>query len=174
MKKQFSPVTLAYAGVLIAMNVVLSRLVSIPIGNLFRISIAHVPIILCGLWLGPVIGGISGAAGDLIGCLFMGYTPNPFLTVSVCLVGMIPAFLKPYITSAKPGRQRFLRYILVIGLTMLITSQGLTTLGLSVMYGMPFKAAFISRLPQSAALCVLNSFLADILYPVYYRLQSNN
>ena len=172
MKKQFSPGTLAYAGVLIAMNVVLSRLVSIPIGNLFRISVAHVPIILCGLWLGPLIGGIAGAAGDLIGCAFMGYAPNPFLTVSACLVGIIPSLFKKFILGGEKGTKRYLRYVLVIALTMLITSQGLTTLGLSVMYGMPFKATFISRLPQSGALCVLNSFLVNLLYPIYYHMTS--
>ena len=93
--KRFSVRTLAAGGVLIALNVVLSRLVSIPIGNAFRISLGSVPIILSGLWLGPLAGGICGAAGDLMGCLVAGYAPNPFITASTVLMGVIPGLSDP-------------------------------------------------------------------------------
>jgi ECF transporter S component (folate family) len=59
-KSRFSAAVLAYAGALIALNVILTRFVSIPIGQIFRISIGAVPIILASLWLGPVAGGICG------------------------------------------------------------------------------------------------------------------
>ena len=163
MKKYYTPQTLACAGMLIAMNVVLARLVSIPVGTLFRISVAHVPIILSGLWYGPVIGGICGFSGDLIGCALSGYAPNPFLTASAVFVGVLPALFERFIMDGGPRRGRFFRILPVIALMMLFTSQGLTTLGLSVMYGMPFEATWLSRLPQSVCLCFLNSFLVDLL-----------
>ena len=161
----FTSRTLALSGVLIALNVVLSRFVSIPVGNSLRISVAQIPVILAGIWFGPVIGGLTGMIGDLIGTAINGYAPNPFITFSATLVGVIPALLAPYIRkNAENSFNRFLRFLPVIALTMLITSQGLTTLGLSVMYGMPFAATFLTRLPQSLFLCVINSFLCALIY----------
>ena len=90
MKSRFSAAVLAYAGALIALNVILTRFVSIPIGQIFRISIGAVPIILASLWLGPVAGGICGFLGDLIGCAVGGYAPNPLISVSSVMVGVLP------------------------------------------------------------------------------------
>lgn len=161
--KRFSVRTLAAGGVLIALNVVLSRLVSIPIGNAFRISLGSVPIILSGLWLGPLAGGICGAAGDLMGCLVAGYAPNPFITASTVLMGVIPGLFREYLTRGTNRLVLYLRMILVLALTMLVTSQGLTTLGLSVMYGMEFWPTFFMRLPQSALLLLVNASVVSML-----------
>lgn len=161
--KRFSVRTMAVGGVLIALNVVLSRLVSIPIGNAFRISLGSVPIILSGLWLGSLAGGICGAAGDLLGCMVAGYAPNPFITASTVLMGVIPALFRDYLTRGTSRLKLWLRTLLVLMLTMLLTSQGLTTLGLSVMYGMEFWPTFFMRLPQSALLLLVNSSVVSML-----------
>ena len=91
MKKRFSAQTLAIAGALVAMNIVLSRFVAIPIGTSLRITVSSVPIILAGIWLGPVAGGCCGFLGDFLGCLISGYAPNPLLSVSAILMGVLPA-----------------------------------------------------------------------------------
>ena len=127
MMKMFTPRTLAMSGVLIALNVVLSRLVSIPVGNTLRISVAQVPVILSGLWFGPLIGGLTGMLGDLIGSALNGYAPNPLITLSSTLVGIIPTLFLPWIrkNAASPVRS-YLRFLPVVALTMLITSLGVS------------------------------------------------
>lgn len=155
---------IAYAGILIALNVILTRFVSIPLGQILRISIGQVPVILSGLWLGPLIGGITGAAGDLIGCLFSGYVPVPLITVSAALMGIIPGVFKAFIVKAAPGKRRFWRLLLIIAGSMLVTSQGITAAGLSLFYGLSFKAVWISRLPQTALLCAVNTFLVNLIF----------
>ncbi len=162
--QKFSTRTLAYAGVLVALNVILARFVSIPVGNILRISIGSVPIILSGLWLGPVTGGICGLLGDLIGCAINGYAPNPFITVSSVLMGVLPALFKNFLSKKSNAFIGFLRFLAVMSPVFLITSLGITTYGLSVMYGMPFGATFVSRLPQSATMCVVDSFICSLLY----------
>lgn len=161
---RFSARTIAFAGVLTAMNVVLTRLISIPVGNILRISVGAVPVILSGLWLGPVTGAVCGGLGDLIGCAVGGYAPNPFISFSACLTGVLPALFRPFLLKRKPGFPRFLGFVLILALTMLLTSQGFTTLGLSLLYGMPFKAAWLSRLPQSAVLCLADAFICEMLF----------
>lgn len=170
--KKISVRTLAYAGVLVAMNIVLSKFVSIPIGPVLRISVSSVPIILCGLWMGPMIGGIAGGVSDLLGCLVSGYAINPLITLSAVLMGIIPALFKNFMFKKREmGNNTYasqaaccLRVICVLAFTMLITSLGSTTLGLSIMYGMPFWSTFFTRLPQSCFLLIINSLLTMLLY----------
>ena len=173
MKTRFSAQTLAIAGVLVAMNIVLSRFVSIPIGTSLRISVSSVPIILAGIWLGPLAGGCCGFLGDLLGCLISGYAPNPLLSVSAILMGVLPALLLKLfrVNSAKSTENKFvsfvllyLRFLAAIGLTMLVTSQGISTYGLALMYGQPFWAQWLLRLPQSVLLLFVNSLLTCFLY----------
>lgn len=173
MKNRFSAQTLAIAGVLVAMNIVLSRFVAIPIGTSLRITVSSVPIILAGIWLGPVAGGCCGFLGDFLGCLISGYAPNPLLSVSAILMGVLPALLLKLfrVNSARSKTNGFasfallyLRFLAAIGLTMLVTSQGFTTYGLSLMYGQPFWAQWLLRLPQSVLLLFVNSLLTCFLY----------
>lgn len=166
---RFTPLTLTYAGVLIALNIVLSKFVSIPIGPTLRLSVSQVPLILAGIWLGPVTGGLCGLAGDMLGCLVSGYAPNPFITVTAVIMGVVPALFTPFIRGAAPGttyRDRLLRLgriMLVLAGCMLLGSQGSTTLGLSLLYGNPFRVLWLSRLPQSLLLLVVNSLLTELL-----------
>ena len=162
--KKMNTRTLAYAGVLIALNVILSRFLSIPIGNLFRISFGSVPVFLSGLWFGPLTGGLTGLIGDLIGCAVNGYAPNPFITVSAVLNGVIPALFVRFLRKKTSPLKYYLKFLLVLALNFLITSQGFTVLGLSVMYGMPFGATFVSRIPQSLCLCAVDAFLCSVLF----------
>ena len=162
--KKVSSRSLTYAGVLIAMNVLLTRFVSIPVGQVLRFSAGAVPVILSGLMLGPVTGAITGAIGDLIGCAVSGYAPNPLITLSSALYGLIPALFAPVIKRSRPGLKRFMVILGVVFVTMIITSQGVHVLGLSLLYGMPAKAVFISRIPQTLFLLVINTFLTDIIY----------
>ena len=74
---------MAFAGVIIAMNIVLARLVAINIGPTLRITVSQTPVYLAGFWFGPVVGGICGFLGDLIGSLLQGYAPNP-ADFSIC------------------------------------------------------------------------------------------
>ena len=156
--------TLAYAGVLVALNVVLSRFVSVPVGRIFRISIGSVPVILSSLWLGSFFGGVTGFLGDLIGCAINGYAPNPFIITSAILTGVIPALFRPFLSIRNHPVKRYLRFVLVLYGMMMLTSQGLTVMGLSVLYHLPFRATWISRIPQTIALCLVNSFLCNMLY----------
>ena len=57
MKNENKVRILAFAGVLIAMNIVLARLVAINIGPTLRITVSQTPIFLAGFWFGPVVGG---------------------------------------------------------------------------------------------------------------------
>ena len=61
MKQQMSIKTVAAAAVLVAMNIILSRVFAINVGPTLRITISTTPIFLAGLWFGPLTGAVCGA-----------------------------------------------------------------------------------------------------------------
>lgn len=67
--KKLNVKTIVFAAVLVAMNLVLSRVLAINIGSTLRITVSATPIYLASLWFGPLVGGICGGLGDLLGCL---------------------------------------------------------------------------------------------------------
>ena len=80
---------------LIALNIILSRVLSvrIPLGGVegLRIGFGSLPVIFCGIFFGPTAGGIVGAIGDLIGYVISpvgAYMPH--FTLVAALRGVIP------------------------------------------------------------------------------------
>ena len=56
----------------------------------------------------------------------------------------------------------YLRVVLVLGITMAITSQCITTFALSSAYGTPFSVLFFSRLPVTVITLLTNAFVVDL------------
>ena len=61
--KKLNIKTVVFAGVLVAMNLVLARVLAINIGSTLRITVSATPIYLAGFWFGPIVGGICGSSG---------------------------------------------------------------------------------------------------------------
>lgn len=159
--KKINIESIVFAGVLVAMNLVLARVLAINIGPTLRITVSATPIFLASLWLGPLVGGICGGASDLLGCLIQGYAPNPFILVTSVLAGVIPAVLKKYAFHDKVNTWKIAVMVAVHGL---IGSMGFTTVGLHIYYGTPWSVLYTTRLIQTVALVVANSILVSILY----------
>lgn len=159
MKKLNSRV-IAFAGVLIAMNIILSRVVAINIGSSLRITVSATPIYLAGFWFGPLVGGICGGLSDLLGCLVSGYAPNPLILVSSVLTGVLPGLLKGFVTR-KPDIFRFFG---VVALHGIVGSLGFATFGLRLYTGMPWAVLYSTRAVQTLLLTAVNSMLVFALY----------
>lgn len=134
--------TVVFAGVMIAMNLVLARVLAINIGSTLRITVSATPIYLAGLWLGPLVGGICGGVSDLLGCLIQGYAPNPFILVTSVLAGVIPAIMKKYVFHDKLNTWKIAVMVVLHGL---IGSLGFTTAGLHIYYGTPWSVLYTTR-----------------------------
>lgn len=123
------PKVLAGAAMLIAVNVVLYYF-NIMIGDTLRIGVSFLPIAVCGMLYGPVIGGIAGALGDVIGFIVkpMGYY-FPGFTISAFLVGFLFGILlhNKVITLARVAGSVLLYTILI--------SLILSPIWLNIMYG---------------------------------------
>lgn len=87
--------TFVSIGMLAAVQLLLSRFLSIPVGGFGRISLSPIATMMAGLWLGPLAGGLTGLIADILGCLIQGYTVNPIITLSAVMWGVIPALFIP-------------------------------------------------------------------------------
>ena len=155
--KKLNVKTIVFAAVLVAMNLVLSRVLAINIGSTLRITVSATPIYLASLWFGPLVGGICGGLGDLV----QGYAPNPLILVSSVLAGVIPAVFKKYVFRDKVNTWKIAVMLIVHGI---VGSLGFTVVGLHVYYATPWSVLYATRVIQTIAQTIANTILVSVLY----------
>ncbi|MFI3173998.1 MAG: folate family ECF transporter S component [Bacillota bacterium] len=80
---------LTMVAILIALNVVLSRFLSIPAWNV-KIGFSFVPVVMAGMLMGPAFGFLVGACGDFVGAILFPFGAFfPGYTLTAGLTGMI-------------------------------------------------------------------------------------
>ena len=86
MSKKIPVRTVVYLGVLTALEIVLSRFLSISAWNI-KIGFSFVPIAAAAMLFGPLPAAVAAALGDLLGAIlfpigpyFPGFTVTAFLT----------------------------------------------------------------------------------------------
>ena len=80
-------------GLLAAMSIVFGKLLAINIGNSIRISFENLPILMAGIFLGGPAGFLTGVLADVIGCLIVGYSINPIITLAAGSIGLIAGLM---------------------------------------------------------------------------------
>lgn len=153
--------TLVFMALLVAMQIILSKVISIDLG-FARIMISSLPTILAGLWFGPLAGGLCGMAADILGCLLKGYAVNPLITLSTMTWGIIPALMQPLMKGAK--LQKMLYLCLSIVCCAVLGTLVLTTSGLVLMNGYDLRAILPGRLIQCGTMIPVYCVLTNLLY----------
>ena len=108
--KRIEAKMLTRMALLIALNILLSRMLSIriPLGGVegLRIGFSSLPVIFAGIFLGPLAGGIVGALGDLAGFLINPMGPYmPHFTLNAALRGIIPGLVVLLLIRGRERRQ---------------------------------------------------------------------
>ena len=159
--KRFHTKTLVLMALLAAISIVLTRFLVVYLSSSVRISFGNIPILLASLLLGPVAGGFTGAVADLLGAtLFSPFGYYPPLTLPPVLVGVLPALFKPILLN----KISFWRIYLIIVLTDLVASIGLTNYLLSHMYGTGYLALLAARGPVAILVSIAEGVTVYILY----------
>lgn len=137
--------TLTTMALLIALQIVLSRFLSISTSHM-KIGFAFVPIFMSAVLLGPVKTGIVGGVSDVIGAIlfptgayFPGFTLTSFLmgvTWGVCI----------------HKKQTLPRLTTAILMNQLLFSLMLNTVWIHILYGSPIQALLATRITQIAVM----------------------
>lgn len=157
MKVNFNLHVLTRVAMLIALEIVLSRFLSISTESL-RIGFGFVPMALCGILFGPIWAGVAYAAADILGAVLFSYAFYPGITVSAFLTGLIfGAFLHGEDVRFFPN------IVAAVVLNCVLVSLGLTSYWLALAQGVPYWARVITRLPQCGAMIIIQLIAIPLL-----------
>ena len=131
--KKITPKLMAQYAVLIAMEVVLSRFLSINAWNL-KIGFAFVPVAAAGLLYGPLPAGVIAAIADLIGSTL--FPSGPFFP-GFTLTAFLGGLLYGAMLHRRSAPVRVLACVLIRELCLSLL---LNTLWISILYGSDFFA----------------------------------
>lgn len=152
--KRMNTRTLTQAAFLVALSIALTRFGSIMVLPTLRIGFGDLPTVMSGMLFGPVVGGISGAAADLIGIMINPQGPPHFgFTLSSALWGIIPGLYVMYFNrrgNSNPFSAS--RVFIMVATCYLIISLGLNTYWLSQLY----NKGVIAMLPSRAITALIN------------------
>ena len=135
--KKLSTKTIVQIALLIAIEIVLTRFLSIQTPYV-RIGFGFLPIAIIAMLHGPLLAGISYAVGDILGFMIFATGPYfPGITVSALLTGVIYGLF----IYKKPDS--LVRVIIAVAIVTVVVRMGLTTLWLSMLW----EDAFMALLP---------------------------
>lgn len=164
--KRLTTKTLTAMGLLIALEIIFSRFLSLNAWNM-KIGFSFVPVVVAALLFGPVSAGIVAALGDLMGALlfpigayFPGFTLTAFLTGLV-----FGLFLYK--------KQSFWRVLAAVLLHQWLLSWLLNSFWISVLYGSPYGPLLVTRTAQCAVLTAVELALIPVLIKAVERVRGS-
>ncbi len=162
-KNQKHLFTLVYLAALTAIQIILSRFLSVSLWNV-KFGFQFIPIVLAAISIGPWAGAIVGGVSDLIGALLFPIGPYfPGFTLSAVITGLIFGFVLQ-------KRRNFTAVLVAVLADSVITTLVLNTLWVSVLYGSPFLPLLATRSVQAAAMTVVQIIAIPLLIiPLYEK-----
>lgn len=157
--------SLALMGVFVALSIVFTRLLVLPIGTSLRFTLGNIPILLSGVWFGPLAGAVIGFASDFLGTVLFPIQGAymPIFAISPILMGVMPWFFKKMllqkISWPRVGIMTLVCYI--------VSNMFWTTFCITVINGGgAFWELFIIRAPMALGMAAVD---ATVLFIVFKR-----
>ena len=155
-----SPRILCAAALLAALSIVLGKYMAITT-PVFRFSFENLPILMAGIFFGPVLGAAVGLIADLVGCVLVGYTINPIITVGAVLIGVLSGTVARVAT--RNGRSLSPRALcLAVAISHVIGSMIVKSVGMKVYYSTPWET-LLWRAPLYVIIGVLECVILILL-----------
>jgi ECF transporter S component (folate family) len=172
-KKFFAPRRLTAMAVLVALQVVLARFAGLQISEGLRVSFEAIPVILAGIWLGPMAGLVVGFLSDFLGTLISGYGVYFLpLAITPILNGVLPGFCYRYIFKEN---MNLVKCIVMVLLTEIISSLLFGTYALTWYFQLfvpnkeaTFALLFVPRLAKLVTMAV-DSLIVFLLHKAAYK-----
>lgn len=157
--------TIIYMALFIAIDIVFTRFLSIQT-PIIRIGFGFLPISLCAIMFGPLVGGITGAIADILGMIifpkgayFPGFTASAF--IGGAIYGLI--LHKKQISV--------LRISIAVTLIVVSVDSILNTYWLSIITGNAASALLIPRLIKNTVMLPIQTTLIYTMWKLLSKLQ---
>ncbi len=170
----------AFTALFIAMSVVLTRFASLRVAIAgvegIRIGLGSLPNIMAGMLMGPLYGGISGAAADVIGFMLSpigGYMPH--FTLTSALMGTLPGLVMTAFRRRGSASRLPEGYQIAASVTVgvIAVSWGLTPYFLHTLFGLPWAVMMPPRIVAALIELLVYSFIIKAVSVSYVRLAAN-
>ncbi len=123
-----------------SISIVLGKYLAINLGESIRISFENLPILFAGFFFGPFAGVSVGVVADLVGCLLVGYSINPVITLGAAAIGFVSGLIGK---SGKISTKAKIPAAVIS--SHLLGSVLIKTIGLHLYFRMPFFATLAWR-----------------------------
>ena len=177
----FSTRNLILMAALIAMQIILARFLSIQVSDILRISFESVPIVLAGMWLGPLSGAIVALIADILGTVLSGYGIwFPPIALGPILVGVISGLSTKYVfrsdLSSTRDSWKVILTVVVAGIvnsflvgTVTTTMYSIIVMGNTNAFSVLLWTNFLGRLTTKPVTILVNAILVAVVNRAVYR-----
>ena len=156
---------LVTVSLLIALQIVLSRFLSIRAWNL-KIGFGFIPVVIAATLFGPIDAALVGGISDLLGAILFPVGPYfPGFTFTSALIGVIFGLL----LKSKPD---IFRVVLSVVFSQGICGLLINTLWVSILYNNPYFAVLVTRLPQVGIMTAAELIIIPIIIAAQSRIRS--
>jgi len=146
------------AALFVAMSIVLGKMLAINIGTSIRISFENLPILMAGIFFGPLVGAAVGVGADVIGCLIVGYSINPVITLGAASIGLFSGLVSMYLRD----RYSFRSTLCSVMAGHIIGSMLIKSIGMFLYFHTPFQT-LLFRVPLYAGIGLLETYIITLL-----------
>ena len=177
----FSTRNLILMAALVAMQIILARFLSIQVSEILRISFESVPVILAGMWLGPLSGAIVALVADVLGTVLSGYGIwFPPIALGPVLVGVISGLSTKYVfrsdLSSTRESWKVILTVIVAGIINSFVIGPVTTTLYSILvmgntnaFTVLLGTNFIGRLTTKPVTILVNALIVTVVNRAVYR-----
>lgn len=162
-KQNISLKMTATLAMMVAISIILGKYLALSLGEVLRFSLENLSVIFSGIVFGPLAGVLVAVTADLVGCVMVGYTVNPLVTLGAAVIGLVsgfaPVLLKKYTAISGTGI-----VIITVVLSHLCGSVLIKTFGLAVFYDMPIFILMLWRLLNYTIVSVAESLILCVLF----------
>ncbi len=150
---------IAVIAVMSAFSIIFGKYLAVNVTDWVRLSFENLPIIICGILLGPIPGVLCGVCADLIGCFLVGYSINPLITLGAAFIGLVPGITVKYIFK----KISVLSILISVASAHLIGSIIIKSAAFVIWIGAPL-AAMVWRIPVYIAVAAAEAYLIYLMH----------
>lgn len=148
---------------LAAISIVLGKYLAINVDQYIRISFESLPVIAGGFFFGPVAGALIGIVADLLGCIMVGFTVNPIITLGAGTAGALAGIVGFVIFRNQSTRaRRTAAAIIATVCAHVVGSMIIKSVGMAVYYDLGFGVLWV-RIPLYVCIAAAEGALMAVL-----------
>ncbi|MBQ2738581.1 MAG: folate family ECF transporter S component [Clostridia bacterium] len=157
---------LTLSAMLSALSIVMGKFLAINAGEVLRFSFENLPILFSAYAFGPLVAIAVGVVADLVGCLMVGYSINPLVTLGAALIGGGSGVI--FYIGRRLRLSPTLNLVLGVFIGHILGSVLVKTVGLAAFYQMPFGVLMLWRLLNYAIIGALEAVILYFLFKNSY------